>query len=77
MQAAQARYQQAVEHQKRMMEELDQELLPRVDGSFAIAQARRAAALARNEVVRLLTAYIHLAVRGEMPPPDDDERLLI
>ena len=49
---AQAHYRQALEHQDRMIEELDQALTEDVDGSFALAKACRATALAFNEFLR-------------------------
>jgi hypothetical protein len=74
---AQANYKQAVEQNQRMVDESDQALIESADGSFAVAKARRAMALALNEVVRCQQVLEKLVLCQEMPPPDDDERLLI
>ena len=75
---AHAHYSHAVEYHQRMVEELDQWLTEDVDGSFAVAKAKRAMALALNEVVRCQEILVDLVLRKNMPPQDvDDEKLLI
>lgn len=58
---------------ERMVEELGQ--TASADGAFAIASARRAEALAFNELAHTLRAYADFGYKGT-PPPDDDERLI-
>ena len=68
VQAAQARYQQLALTVEALQED--------VEGSLAKSRVRRSMAWARHEVVRTLNIYVKLAARGEMPPPEDDARLM-
>jgi len=57
--------------------ELGQGLIAPADGSFAVASARRAEALALHELERTMWIYADLVANGKLPPPDEDEKLLV
>jgi hypothetical protein len=71
---ARTHYQQAAEQRQRMVEELNQKLIPYTDGSFAIARARRAESTALADWGRVLSIYTDLLVKGKIPPPEDGDR---
>lgn len=71
---AQAHYWQALEHQERLIQELDQAVTEEVDGSFAVALELRATAFALNELVRRQEVLVNLVLRPEILPPDQDEK---
>ena len=66
LQEAQADYRQALEHQERLMQELDQALMEDVDGSFGAAKAHRAAALAFNELVKCQSTLVNVILDKDM-----------
>jgi len=68
-------YLQASQHHTRMVEELGRGPITAGDGAFAIASARRAEALARNQYARLMRIY-GMTLQGEIVVPDEDEELL-
>jgi len=69
-------YRHAIEQHQRMTRELDQKLVPVSDGAFAVLTARRARAMALNELVRVEKIWTQFVLKGQSPPPDDDERLI-
>ena len=71
---ARTHYQQAAEQRQRMVEELNQKLIPYTDGSFAIARARRAESTALADWGRVLSIYTDLLFKGKVPPPEDGDR---
>jgi hypothetical protein len=77
VQHTQAHYKRAVEQHQHMVDELDQALIEPADGALAVASARRAMALALNEVMRCQQVLLKLVLRQEMPPTEDDEKLLV
>ena len=60
-----------------MMEELKGGFIAPADGSFAVAKARRAEALALYDLDRIMRLWADLVARGIMPPPDEDEKLVV
>ena len=74
---ARAVYLHATLQHTRMVEELGQGLVGPSDGAFAVAQARRAKAWASCELTRTMTIYAALAVKGIVPPPEEDEKLIV
>ena len=72
---AQVLYFQASQHHTEMVEELRRGLIIPGDGAFAIASARRAEALARNQYARIMHIY-RLTLQGKIVVPDEDEELL-
>ena len=59
-----------------MREELRRGQIALADGSFAVAQARRAEALAISELTRTMQVYADLVVKGIVPSADEDEKLI-
>ena len=72
LQEAQARYWQAVERHQRTVEQLDQAVSERSDGS--VATAHRAMALALDELARCQKVLVNLV---QNPASDEEEKLLI
>ena len=70
---ARTHYQKAAEQRQRMVEELNQKLIPYTDGSFAIARARRAESTALADWARVLSIYTDLLVKGKIPPTEDGD----
>ena len=58
-----------------MIREFRSGLIHPDDGAFAIAHARRAEALALNELSRIVRIYVDLVIDGKVPPQYDDEAL--
>ena len=56
---------------------LERSHMSTADGSFAVASARRAEALALADLKRTMQVYADLVVKGKLPPPDEDEKLLV
>ena len=73
--AAQAHYQHALEHQERMIEELDHALMEGVDDPVALAIARRATALALNDLLRCEKVLVNLVLQPEIQPLDEVQQL--
>jgi len=74
---AQSHYRQAFEQHLRMVAEMDEAQIEPADGAFAIAKARRAMALALDEVVCCQKTLVNLVLNGELPPPGADEKILL
>jgi hypothetical protein len=72
VQEAHAHHRQALTHQQQMMDELNKGLMEKVDGSFALAQSKRAAKLALDDLVRCQKVLVNLILKKNMPP---DEKL--
>ena len=78
MTAACAVYMQIAEQHTRMIREIAYGLVAPEDGCFAVSRARRSEALALDQLARAMRVYADLVLRGQIPPPhDDDEELLI
>jgi hypothetical protein len=53
-----------------MMDELNKGLMEDADGSFALAQSKRAAKLALDDLVRCEEVLANLILRKSMPPDE-------
>ena len=64
---AHTQYCRASEQHRRMIEKLNQKMTSHSDGTFAIASARKAEALAVSEYLQTLLTYRTLVVNGTPP----------
>jgi hypothetical protein len=71
LQAAHINHRKALDHQQRMMDDLDQALMKDVDGSFTLVQSKHAAKVALDDLVRCQEVLVNLILRENMPPDEE------